>query len=235
MKAKKQTTQKKKATREKWAYEREIARKGVHLLSLSFVVIYILFAILFGHRTGLFALAFLLVILIEFEYVRIEMKKKIPFISRFWWVKRPKERERLGGEVFFLIGSIICLAIFDLRVAVAAILMTTFGDMAASLIGKKFGYLKVPFLRGKKWEGVVAEFVVDIVVGFLIVRTIENGTMWWLGGAAMGMPIYGIIIPMAIVATTVETIIKKLDDNLLIPVFAGFTGQVALIIISTFF
>jgi len=232
MKAKKQ---KKKASREKWAYEREIARKGVHLLSLSFVLIYLLFAILIGHRIGLLALAFLLVILIEFEYVRIELKKKIPFISMFWWVKRPKEKERLGAEVFFLIGSIICLAIFDLRVAVAAIVMTTFGDMAACLIGRKYGYLKVPFLRGKKWEGVIAELVVDLFVGFLLVRTIANGTIWWLGGSTMGTPIWGIIIPMAIVATTVETAIKKLDDNLLVPIFAGFTGQIALMIIGAFF
>lgn len=217
-----------------WGYVREIARKGVHLMSLSFIVIYIIFAALFGHRVGLLALAFLLVLLIEFEYFRIELKRKIPIISKFWWVKREKEKERLGAEVFFLIGSIICLAIFDLRIAVAAILMTTFGDLAAALIGKKFGKHWLPYLKNRAWEGIIAELVVNLVVGFLILRTVVNGTMWWLGGS-FGQPIWPVIITMAVVATAVETVISKLDDNLLIPVFSGFMGQITFMIVAAFF
>jgi dolichol kinase len=214
-----------------WGYIREIARKGVHLLSLSFIVIYIVFAALFGHKVGLLALAFLLVLLIEFEYFRIEIRRKIPVISWFWWVKRPKEKERLGAEVFFLIGSIICLAIFDLRVAIAAIVMTTFGDLAAALIGKRFGKHWIKQLKKKAWEGVIAELIVDLIVGFLILRT----SMWWFSGVGFGKPLWPVIIVMALTATFVETIISKLDDNLLIPVFAGFNGQIALLIISAFF
>ena len=36
---------------------------------------------------------------------------------------------------------------------------------------------------------------------------------------------------MALTATIVESSIKKLDDNLLIPLFSGFNGQVALLIV----
>jgi len=75
----------------------------------------------------LFVLLGLLIISIEFEYVRIEMGKRIPLISRLWKYKRGKERDRMGGEVFFLMGAILSFAIFDLRIAAAAILMTTFG------------------------------------------------------------------------------------------------------------
>jgi len=32
---------------------------------------------------------------------------------------------------------------------------------------------------------------------------------------------------MAITATFVESIVEKLDDNLLIPLFSGFNGQLA--------
>jgi len=212
-------------------FKREVARKGVHLMSLFFIIIYLFFAILFSHRIGLLALAFLLVLLIEFEYFRIELGRKIPIISWFWWVKRPKEKEKLGAEVFFLIGSIICLAIFDLRVAVAAIAMTTFGDLAAALIGKRFGKHWIRWLKNKALEGVIAELVADLIVGFLLLRT----GLWWLGGGGFGQPIWPIIIVMALTATAVETIISKLDDNLLIPVFAGFNGQIALMIVAAFF
>jgi phytol kinase len=214
-----------------WNYKWEIARKGVHLLSLFFIVIYMVFAALFGQRAGLLALAFLLVLLIEFEYVRLELKGKIPIISWFWHVKRAKEKERLGAEVFFLIGSIICLAIFDLRVAIAAILMTTFGDLAAALIGKRFGKHWIKQLKKKAWEGIIAELVVDLAIGFLVLRT----SLWWLKGAAFGQPLWPVIIVMTLTATTVETIISKLDDNLLIPVFSGFNGQIVLMIMAAFF
>ncbi len=214
-----------------WEFKREIARKGVHLLSLFFIVIYAVSAYFLGHKWGLFTLAFLLVLLIEFEYFRIEQRKKIPIISWFWWVKRPKEKEKLGAEVFFLIGSIICLAVFDLRVAIAAILMTTFGDMAAALIGKRFGKHWIKCLKKKAWEGVIAELIANLIVGFLVLRT----TFWWISGAGYGNPMWAVIIVMALTATFVETVINKLDDNLLIPVFAGFNGQIALLIISAFF
>ena len=214
-----------------WAFKREIARKGVHLLSLLFIVIYGVFAYFLGHQWGLFALAFVLVLLIEFEYFRIEAKKKIPFISLFWWVKRPKERQKMGAEVFFLIGTIICLAVFDMRVALAAILMTTFGDLSAALLGKKFGKRWIKGLKNKAWEGVIAELVANLIVGFLVLRT----TFWWVSGAGYGNPMWAVIIVMAVTATFVETIISKLDDNLLIPVFAGFNGQIVLLIVTAFF
>jgi dolichol kinase len=35
-----------------------------------------------------------------------------------------------------------------------------------------------------------------------------------------------IIIAMALVATIVETMVDELDDNLLIPIFSGFVGQI---------
>ncbi len=212
----------------KWGSRKEIARKGVHLLSIFFVLIYLLFAALFGHRGGLFALACLLILLIEFEYVRIELKRKIPIISKFWWVKRPHEREKIGSEVFFLIGAIICFAVFDIRIAIAAILMTTFGDIASALIGRRFGKHWINTLKRKAWEGVIAELAVNLIVGFLLVRT------WFIGGV-FGQPIWPVIITMAVVATAVETTISKLDDNLLVPVFSGFAGQVALLILIAFF
>ncbi len=214
-----------------WSYKREIARKGVHLMSLFFIIIYIVVAAFLGHSAGLLALAFLLIILIELEYVRIELKKKVPLISLLWWVKRKKEKEKLGAEVFFLIGSIICLAVFDLRVAIAAILMTTFGDLAAALIGKRFGKHWLPYLKNRAWEGIIAELAADLIIGFIVLRT----TFWWLGGVGFGQPLWPVIIVMAITATVVETIISKLDDNLLIPVFSGFNGQIVLMIMAAFF
>jgi dolichol kinase len=216
-----------------WDFKKEVGRKTIHLLSTSFLIIYIIFASTFSHRIALLILGFLLIILIEFEYLRVEVGMKIPLISLLWKYRRPKEKNKLGGEVFFLIGSILCLALFDLRIAAAAILMTTFGDLAAALIGKRFGRVWIPKLKNRAIEGVLAELVVDLIIGFLIIRTLVNDSIWWLSSITpAGQPIWSIIIVMALTATIVETIVHKLDDNLLIPLFSGFSGQIMLLLLS---
>lgn len=208
-----------------WDLKRELGRKVIHLLSLSFLIIYVLVSSTFNSKIALLILSFMLIILIELEYLRIEIGAKIPILHELWTkFRRKKEKHSLGGEVFFLIGSIICLAVFDLRIATAAILMTTFGDMAAALIGKRFG--RTWITKKLALEGILAELIIDLIIGFLIIRN----SLWWLDGSSFGIAIWPIIIAMAVIATLVESLVSKLDDNLLIPLFSGFTGQIVLMI-----
>jgi len=136
------------------------------------------------------------------------------------YLRRDKEKDRIGGDVFFLIGAILVLAVFDLRIAMVAILMTTFGDLSAALVGQRFG--KHQLMKDRAWEGVIAEFVVDILIGVFV--------FFIFSGMAFEIRTWIIILVMALTATFVETIVYKLDDNLLIPVFAGLNGQIALMV-----
>ena len=92
--------------------------------------------------------------------------------------------------------------------------MTTFGDMAAALFGIQFGKHWLKNIPHTAWEGIIAEFVVDLIVGFLLLSN-------WM-----------IILAMALTATFVETIFIHTDDNLTIPIFSGFVGQVILLILN---
>lgn len=192
-----------------WDFKKELARKAVHLLSIFFIIIFVVVSKSYGTKLALLALVLLLVFLMEIDYVRVELGKKIPFISRFF---RRKERNKHGGQVFFLIGAIISLAAFDFRIAISALLMTTFGDMAAALIGKRFG--KTWITKDRAIEGILAEFMVDVILGYIILGN-------WI-----------VLLVMAITATIVETAISKLDDNLMIPLFSGFNGQMAVYILG---
>lgn len=215
-----------------WDIKKEIIRKCLHLLSLSFLVVYALFNEYFTHKKALLALSLMLIILFELEYVRIELQKKIPIIG--WFndrFRRKRECHYLGGEVFFLMGAIISLAVYDVRIAFTAILMTTFGDMAAAIIGTGFG--KTWVFKDRALEGILAEFIVDLGIGFLFLRQFVQGSDWWWQALTlMGQPIWSIIIVMALVATIVEVVVSKIDDNLLVPVISGFAGQTMLIIIG---
>ena len=127
----------------------------------------------------------------------------MPYFSRFI---RPKEESRMYGVIYFLSATVICLAVFDKEIALAALLMTTFGDMIAALAGRKWG--TTILFRNKTVVGFNAELLVNLIVGFIVLQNIY------------------IIIGMAITATAVETLVDELDDNLLIPLFASFVGQI---------
>jgi len=220
--------------RRKWGFKEELQRKVVHLASVSFLIIYMLFSSWYNHKVALMVLSALLIIMLELEFFRVEWSLKVPLISWLWKFRRTKEKHRLGADVFFLIGSIICLSVFDIRIAAAAILMTTFGDIASSLFGQAYG--KNWLMKGRAWEGILPELFVNLIVGFFILRTMVNGAVWWMSGTTIvGDPLWLVIIVMAVVATTVETLLTKLDDNLLVPVFAGFFGQLALFYVTGVF
>ncbi|MFH1500507.1 MAG: diacylglycerol/polyprenol kinase family protein [archaeon] len=196
--------------KKEWSLAREAGRKMIHLLSLFFILLFWYLSSAYGKTWALTSLVFLLIIFLEVEFIRIELGKKIPLLHLAY---REKEKETIAGNVFFLISTIIVLAVFDLDVAIAAILMTTFGDLAAALIGRRFG--RTWITNHVALEGVLAQFVVDLIIGLLVVGFAVGGVM-------------------AITSTLVESSVRKLDDNLVIPIFAGFNGQIMRFILNSF-
>ena len=189
-----------------WPFLTEIKRKAFHLLILLVIVGYVLLERTFNQKIALVALVALLVLFLLAEYFRLELGATIPIFDQ---IIRPKERERYYGVIYFLSATIICLAVFDFRIALAALLMTTFGDMTAALMGRKYG--KTTIFGKKTLTGTLSELTVNIIVGFIVLINFYN--------------VY-IIIAMAFVAAFVETLVEELDDNLMIPLFAGLTGQI---------
>jgi len=187
--------------------KRELQRKVVHATSLLIAVGYYILP----KEAVLLLMTLFLILFLEIEFVRIDLKLKLPFFHKLY---REKEEDRLSGNVFFLIGAIIAISVFSKEIAIAAILMTTFGDAAAAIFGKRFGRTWIPKLKNRAVEGCMAEFVVDLVIGFI-----------FLGS-------WPVILVMAGTATIGETVVEKIDDNLLIPLFAGFNAQIISYIIS---
>jgi dolichol kinase len=190
----------------------ELMRKSVHLVSIFIVLIYEFF----GKDAILWVLMLFLVTVLILEYFRLEKGMKIPF---FYLMYREHEADRLGGHIYFALGSIAVISLFNKEIAYAAVLMTTFGDMAAALIGKFYGKRRIfreIFKNDKSLEGSVSEFITDLVVGLVIT----------------GNPIVSLV--MAFSATLTETAVNKIDDNLVVPIFSGFLGQTILVLLMYF-
>ena len=183
----------------------EIGRKITHITILLALFGYYFIERIYGNPTALLCLVGLLILFFVLEYFRIELGLRLPFIERFI---RPKGQFRVHGVVYFLCGVIISLAVFDFKIALAAILMAVFGDLAAALIGKRFG--KTLLHRNKTCQGCAAELIVNLVVGLVVLFNFN-----------IYMP-----IAMAFTATIVEALADELDDNILVTLFSGFIGQI---------
>ena len=201
-----------------WEFIHEVGRKIIHITILIVLAAYFLiedglinhgYAAVLAKQAALLFLVMMLIIFLILEYMRLELGWRMPFFSRFI---RPKEEHRMYGVIYFLSATIISLAVFRKEIALAALLMTTFGDMVAALVGKRYGATLI--YRNKTWAGVIGELIVNLIVGFLVLYNLPSG-------------IY-IILGMALVATIVETLVDELDDNLIIPLFSGFVGQIIL-------
>lgn len=73
----------------------------------------------------------------------------------------------------------------------------------------EFEYL-FPTSCTEKTKLTASEFIIDFLIGLLI----------------LGNPIVSLV--MVFLATLTETEVNKIDDNLIVPVFASFFGQITL-------
>jgi|TARA_B100001964_G_C14255374_1_gene612134 dolichol kinase len=190
----------------------EIGKKTVHIIILIALIFFFAIKNRAGHQAALLFLTSLLIIFLVLEYLRLDLNLKIPFFHQFI---RPKEEHSVYGIIFFLSSTIIALAVFDTVIALAALLMTTFGDMSAAIAGKKYGTTML--FRNKTVVGFVTELVTNLIVAVAI-------------SLFFSINIY-IPIIMAFAATITETLVDEIEDNLAVPIVSGFIGQILLLAI----
>jgi len=195
-----------------WEFFHEIGRKIIHITILIVLVLFFAIKNQAGQQAALLFLVALLIFFLVLEYFRLELNFKLPFFHQFI---RPKEQYRIYGVIFFLSSTIIAFAVFDTAIALAALLMTTFGDMAAAIAGKKYG--TTILFKNKTVVGFASELVTNLIVAVLI-------------SLAFTINIY-IPIIMAFAATITETLVDELDDNLIVPVVSGFVGQLLVFLV----
>nr|WP_321498022.1 CTP--2,3-di-O-geranylgeranyl-sn-glycero-1-phosphate cytidyltransferase [uncultured Methanolobus sp.] len=187
------------------SFANEVMRKGVHFTSILIVLVYAFI----GKQACQTLLITYLVLILAIEHLRLDRGLKLPVLHV---VLRQKEKSAIGSYVYFTIGALIAVSVFSKNIAFAAILMTTFGDMSAALIGKRFGKIRIS--NGKSLEGCIAEFIVDLTIAVLLIED----------------PFISLI--MAFTATYVETTFVKIDDNLAIPIFSASVAELALLILT---
>ncbi len=137
---------------------------------------------------------------------------RIPMVSTFLdHVEREEQRHKFPGKgtIFFFIGVLLSLQLFERNIALASIMVLTFGDSVSHLFGAHFGRLKNIFNgKSKKLlEGTVA----GALAGFF--------------GAVFFVPLpeafFGSAAAMIAEVIKIDFNENTLDDNLIVPLIAG--------------
>ncbi len=126
-------------------------------------------------------------------------------------LEREKTKQTFPGKglVFFFIGVLLSIKLFEADIAAAAILILTFGDSVSHIVGGSIGQLKNIFNgKGRKlFEGTIA----GTIAGF-------TGAMFYVS------PVEALVASFAAMAAEVIQIDfngNTLDDNLVVPLVAG--------------
>jgi len=120
------------------------------------------------------------------------------------------EPGRVVGTTNFLIATLLVIIFLPKSIAIAATVFLVFGDAVSTLIGMRFGRIKLMGGR-KSLEGSLSFFLVCIGIGLGLMQLPRIELTFWL------------ILLGALVATITELLPIPLDDNLTV---APITGAV---------
>lgn len=181
----------------------ELRRQIAHLLTGVFIVVLLKYHILNAELLLAVALIGGLISIISKKY-------QVPVIYpilRFF--ERPNEIHTFPGKgaLFFVLGSLLSLLLFDPYIAMASIAIMAVGDAVTTIVGTYFGRVKNPLNPKKHLEGTVLAIMLSTIAAFYIVD---------FPRAFMGS-----IVGMLVESLTVQYVDRVLDDNLLIPLVAG--------------
>ena len=119
------------------------------------------------------------------------------------------QNTRLPGEgfVFFLVGSLLAIKLFSQDIALASILILSFGDGISHLIGEGIGKRKILFNKSKNIEGLVFGVIAGTLTALFFVSFLEA--------------FVASLAAMLVEAVEIKIRENHIDDNLFVPLVAG--------------
>ena len=179
----------------------EIRRKIFHIFLGTIIVLLLMFDIF--NSWSLF-----LIIIIGCILSLVSTQIKIPGI--YWFIKKFEREDIIDrfpgkGILFFFIGCLLVLRLFDKNIALASIMILALGDSVSSLIGQNFGK---HFINSTKT-------IEGVIVGVIAAS--------WMASFFVSIPqaFFGSLVAMAVEAVELKIGESNVDDNIIIPIVAG--------------
>lgn len=190
----------------------ELMRKSWHYSSgVALVIGYPMLMLHTSRETALVSLTGVVLVFIIFEHIRLEHRPKLLDILNVLF--RKKEMYRPSSMIPFLLSGLAVFAVFNFWIAFTAMMMLVMGDSFSAGFGLVFGKKKIR--RRKTYVGSFAGLAANLLTGFVVMHEYPQ-----------------IYIPMAVVASAVETLTDILDDNMTVPLSTAFCGYIMMILFN---
>ncbi|MFH1182205.1 MAG: diacylglycerol/polyprenol kinase family protein [Candidatus Woesearchaeota archaeon] len=150
---------------------------------------------------------FLALIIVGAILSYVSARRKIPVIA--WFLEKFERKNSWPGKgaLFFAIGTFLALVLFPRDIALASILILTFGDSLAHLFGRFFGKVKHPLNTYKMIEGTIIGFLAGGIAAAVFVPWQQA-----MAASAVAMFVEGIDLRFRR---------NAVDDNIVVPLVAG--------------
>ncbi len=183
----------------------ELHRKLFHLI-MGIVTV----ALLYYEILSPFAVFLIIIagVLLSFLTKRVRLPIISSFVDHF---ERDNQKSSFPGRgaIFFFVGALLALKLFDKNIALASIMVLTLGDSISHMVGAQYGKIRNIFNGDNKklLEGTLA----GTIVGFL--------------GALIFVPLpeafLGSLCAMIAEVVKIDFNEKAVDDNVTVPLVAG--------------
>jgi dolichol kinase len=185
----------------------ELARKGIHLFSLSIPIVYFFIS----RKLALAILIPLTAAFLGTDLARFYFPKMNLWYSHwFGWLLRKHElnteTKHLNGASHVLISAVLCVLLFPKILTISAFAILIISDTTAALFGRRFGRHR---FFGKSLEGSAAFFISAMLVILVAPKIGYLPMEYFIGFIA------------ALLGTFVEALSIHIDDNLSIPISIG--------------
>lgn len=201
------------------SFYNEFKRKAIHLFALSIPIGYSLLP----KMLSLLILGPFVLGAIGIDIIRLRRLPLHGILNQLLEpILREHESQDFAGSSYILSASFLTILLFEKAAAVAAICFIILGDIAAAMIGRKFGKTKIRFslTKGKanrnnqkSLQGSLACLVVCLAASVVIPHL-----PLWVGFAG------------ALAATVAEGINLPIDDNFSVPLISGLIMHILLVL-----
>lgn len=191
---------------------KEAFRKAIHLCCA-----FVPFLLSANYPATMIVLLVLLTLYSVSEFIRLR-GIHVPVISTITEAAARKRDENrfVLGPVTLVCGIFLCAFIWKSLPAKIGIYALAFGDGLASLSGKMFGRVHIPFTGGKTVAGSLTCFTSIFISCFLACVA---------GDFPVGVDVCAVSLIIASVGMTIELLPLKDFDNILIPLVLGALSQ----------
>ncbi len=181
----------------------EVKRKITHILTgLSIVIAY---------NYEILTQKYLFFLLIFFCIISLSsLNFKVPvadFLLKNFERRKYIRKFPFKGMIFFLGGCLLVTKIFPKDIALASIMILTFGDSVAYLVGTFLGKTRLVFNRVKKLEGMLAGMLFAFLGSIMFVGFTEG--------------FFASLFAMIVEGAGFKIGVSDIDDNFIVPLVAG--------------